>query len=302
MKKLIEPGSLSLISLFAIAGVGFAVAGIVYTPPAVEDEAFVEEEAPQSSSCEAQMEQIVTALHAYHDKYESFPPAFVADTEGKPLHSWRVLILPFIDKQELYDAYKFDQAWDGPDNKQLLGRMPEVFRCADDEMLGPTTTSYAAIIGDHTAWHGAKATKRQKMKDDPKYSIMLVQASQSEIPWMSPRDIEFSKMGLTFRSEKEQSISNAKGEGGLAAMLDGTVTTIAADIPKGELRNLLDVNDGLPKPPEEEKKTEASKTDSAKSDSAKTPVAKTTPGKTSEEKTTPTKNATTKTEVGKAKD
>src|SRR5271163_108233 len=52
-------------------------------------------EAARASQCFC-IKQIAVALHNYHDTYGSFPPAYVADETGKPMHSWRVLILPFL--------------------------------------------------------------------------------------------------------------------------------------------------------------------------------------------------------------
>ena len=43
------------------------------------------------------MISIIVALHNYHDEHGSFPPAYVSDESGRPLYSWRVLILPYLD-------------------------------------------------------------------------------------------------------------------------------------------------------------------------------------------------------------
>ena len=59
------------------------------------------------------------AVANYHETYGCFPPAYVADRDGKPMHSWRVLILPFLEQRELYNAYNFAEPWDGPNNRKL---------------------------------------------------------------------------------------------------------------------------------------------------------------------------------------
>lgn len=289
MNKLGETLSLICVCICAIVGVGFVGAGFMYEPPIEEAEVVEETEPDVPDSCDEQLKQIVKALHAYHDEYETFPPAFVADAEGKPMHSWRVLILPQLGEQELYDAYKFDQPWDGPDNSQLLERRPAVYLCPEEDFAGTSTTSYAAVVGETSAWRGSEPTKRTKMKDDPAQSILLVQATQSEFPWLSPKDIEFEKLGITFtsREKKEQSVTNAKGEGGLAVTLDGTVLTIAADISRGALRNLLDVNDGLPRPKEvEETKTGKSDAKTGKTDAKTDAKSDKTDAKTEAKKAT----------------
>ena len=61
------------------------------------------------------------ALQAYHQANGCFPPAYIADKNGKPMHSWRVLILPYLDYDDLYKAYDFSEPWDGPKNKTAAG-------------------------------------------------------------------------------------------------------------------------------------------------------------------------------------
>ena len=36
------------------------------------------------------------------------------------MHSWRVLLLPYLDRSDLYKAYDFTEPWDGPNNRKLL--------------------------------------------------------------------------------------------------------------------------------------------------------------------------------------
>ena len=60
--------------------------------------------------CKSNMKRIALAFHDYHDRYSSFPPAFLADTNGRPMHSWRVLLLPFLGCQDLYDPIPIRRA------------------------------------------------------------------------------------------------------------------------------------------------------------------------------------------------
>jgi hypothetical protein len=65
--------------------------------------------------------QIMIAFHCYIDEHEKFPPLYTVDKNGKPLHSWRVLILPYLDQEErdLYKSIRLDEPWDSEYNKQF---------------------------------------------------------------------------------------------------------------------------------------------------------------------------------------
>src|SRR4051794_3818491 len=84
-------------------------------------------EAARRSQCVNNLKQIGLAMHNYNSAYDVFPPAVITDPDGKPLLSWRVLLLPFLDEQALYEQFKLDEPWDSPNNKPLLSRMPKVF-------------------------------------------------------------------------------------------------------------------------------------------------------------------------------
>src|SRR5438552_18335675 len=86
-------------------------------------------ESVRRSLCKCNLKQVGLALHNYREEFGCFPPAYVADRAGRPMHSWRVLILPFIDQADLYSKYNFDEPWDGPNNIKLLDEMPRLYKC-----------------------------------------------------------------------------------------------------------------------------------------------------------------------------
>src|SRR5687767_15769954 len=74
-------------------------------------------EAARRMQCGNHLKQIAIALHNYHDVYHCLPPAYTVDAAGKPLHSWRTLILPFSEQKALYDQIDLTKPWDDPANK-----------------------------------------------------------------------------------------------------------------------------------------------------------------------------------------
>src|SRR5579884_2012324 len=85
------------------------------------------QEASARISSQNNLKQLGLAFHNYNSAYNRMPPAVVYDKDGKPLYSWRVLVLPFVEQDNLYKQFKLDEPWDSPTNKRLLTPMPKVF-------------------------------------------------------------------------------------------------------------------------------------------------------------------------------
>ena len=149
--------------------------------------------------CQNNLKQIALALLNYHQANGCFPPAYIADKNGKPMHSWRVLILPYMEMNALYNAYDFTEPWDGPKNKKLLATALQGYVCPSDPNAyapGATQTSYVAVVGRNAAWAGEKSRKLGPV-DFPggaSNTIMVVEVANSGIPWMEPRDLSLDAL------------------------------------------------------------------------------------------------------------
>jgi hypothetical protein len=98
------------------------------------------------------LKEIALAFHNYHATYKSLPPATVYGPDGKPWHSWRVLILPFLGHRDLYEEYDHSVPWDDPKNASVLEKMPQVYRDPLSDDAADTRTRYLAIAGAGTAF------------------------------------------------------------------------------------------------------------------------------------------------------
>ncbi len=103
-------------------------------------------EAARRAQCTNNIKQIMLAMHNYHSANNAFPRDFT-DKDGKPLLSWRVAILPYIERAELYNKFNLDEPWDSPHNKELLKEMPPSFRCPSLAKPEPFTTTYRGLVG-----------------------------------------------------------------------------------------------------------------------------------------------------------
>lgn len=129
------------------------------------------DEVSHRHACRENLKRLGIAFHAYHDRYHSFPPTYILDANGKPMHSWRVLLLPFLGRQDLYDQYHFDEPWDGPRNRRLAARIPDVYHCPGDSSANREHTSYVGVVSRYTAWVGAQTPTRGNWRSSLKRRI-----------------------------------------------------------------------------------------------------------------------------------
>ncbi|MBX9583773.1 MAG: DUF1559 domain-containing protein [Gemmataceae bacterium] len=137
------------------------------------------------------LKQIALAMHGYADTYGAFPPAAVVDKEGRPLLSWRVLILPYIEQDNLYKQFKLDEPWDGPNNKKLLAKMPKVYAMPEKAAPDATTTYYRVFTGRGAAFDLLQGVKLPAGFPDGTSNTLLVATAAEAVPWSKPDELPF---------------------------------------------------------------------------------------------------------------
>lgn len=210
-------------------------------------------EAARRSQCCNNLKQITLALHNYYDRYGSFPPAYVADEDGQPMHSWRVLILPFVEREDLYRQYRFDEPWNGPNNSRLASARISTYYCPEqDDARASGCTSYLALVGPEAAWPGATASRMEDIRDGMSDTLLVVEVAHSGIHWMEPRDLEVSSMALSVNPTSGAGISSLhctsdwrpKRLGANAAFADGHVRFLPTGAREKTIRALVTAASG----------------------------------------------------------
>jgi hypothetical protein len=158
-------------------------------------------EASRRGACMNNLKQLSLALLNYYQANGCFPPAYIADKNGKPMHSWRVLILPYLGQTDLYKTYDFTEPWDGANNKKLLSACPREYQCPNNHNVyapGATQTDFVAVVGPNAAWTGEKPMKLDSLDFAGRTSntAMLIEADNSGIQWTEPRDLVLNKLGI----------------------------------------------------------------------------------------------------------
>ena len=151
-----------------------------------------------------------------------------------------MLILPYIDELDLYNEYKFDEPWDGPNNRKLASRMPRVFAFSGDYVPGNTTTNYLAVAGAETVWPGSQGLPSGAVKDEAGNTILIVENRGAGVHWMEPRDLFIADMDFTLNSTNGIS---SKYVDPAVATVNGTVFRLTPDITPQALRAMLSIKD-----------------------------------------------------------
>ena len=112
-------------------------------------------EAARRTQCANNLKLIGLGMFSHRTARQSFPDAAIKSKDGKPLLSWRVAILPYIDQKPLYDKFKLDEPWDSPTNKALIELIPLAYVCPGGELQKGKTT-YRLISSGKSAYKDGK--------------------------------------------------------------------------------------------------------------------------------------------------
>jgi RNA polymerase sigma factor (sigma-70 family) len=188
------------------------------------------------------LKQLAIVMQTYSDANGRFPAAAVFDKDGKPLLSWRVLMLPYLEQEALYKEFHLDEAWDSDHNKKLLEKMPPLFAGGDEQALKSHETYYQGFVGKGAAFDGTKGLRfPADFPDGTSNTILLVEAKKV-VPWTKPEDIPFDAGKLLPR------VGGLDKDGFLAALCDGSVRFIPRTIKEDDLRTWIIRNSGKTRP------------------------------------------------------
>ena len=178
-----------------------------------------------------------------------FPPAYLTDDEGRPIHSWRVLILPNFEQQELYDKYDFSEPWDGPNNIKLLDQMPPSFSC-DKSNFENGLTSFKLIVDKGGPFEGGKEIGYVDITDGASSTFAVVEDLANPVPWTKPEDLTIEQAVTLLSSKRVADISrmrigsfNSTFYGPAVSLLDGSTHFVGWENDPDVIQNFCTRND-----------------------------------------------------------
>jgi hypothetical protein len=185
------------------------------------------------------LKQIALAFHNHNDAFAHMPPAALCDPKGKPLLSWRVAILPFVEEEALYKQFKLDEPWDSDNNKKLLDKMPKLYALPGVKIKGQGFTAYQVFVGKDALFDGDRKPRiPASIPDGTSNTILVVEAAET-VPWTKPADVPFGD------KDPRSQIGGWYGHVVNVALCDGSVRSInLKKISKETLRNAIMPADG----------------------------------------------------------
>jgi RNA polymerase sigma factor (sigma-70 family) len=164
---------------------------------------------------------IMLAFHNFHSVNGHFPPKAILGADGEPKLSWRVVLLPFLDQQALFQEFHLDESWESPHNKALIARMPEVFTTPSSP-AGDGTTRIRVFEGPGTLFDGSRGMKFADMTDGTSNTVTIV-TGREPVPWTRPGDLPYAQ------GKPLPALDDSDEMGVLVGITDGS----ARYVPKG---------------------------------------------------------------------
>jgi hypothetical protein len=234
--------------------VGVAVVGVLCSLVAAVNTA---REAAREAQCRNNLKQIGLALANYQSSNLCLPPAITTDAQGRPMHSWRVLMRPYYDATAFYNAYNMCFPWNAPSHTTLVNMGFRYGLCpSDTRPTPPHRTDYMAVTGPGTAFPGPnrvadlntmiREAHRQGRSQLP---ILLIEVVRDSGHWMQPGDIDINTLSATpSRPGRAVPGSGHGSHGTHAVLLDGSVITLPRNLTPAQLRAMCTLSPEDPSP------------------------------------------------------
>jgi hypothetical protein len=171
----------------AAAGITHQIGWLLTSPEPLIDNSFRDVAARLQSS--NNLRYMALAMLEYHDRQGALPTSAAYDREGRPLLSWRVLVLPYLEEETLYSEFRLDEPWDSPHNLRLLVRIPKVYVHPVGRKTALGYTHYQVFVGKGAAFEGRRGLHiPADFPDGAGNTILIVEAAEA-VPWTKPADL-----------------------------------------------------------------------------------------------------------------
>jgi hypothetical protein len=211
--------------LVTVAVLGYALCG-----PLMLSGWVAGRKAEHGLECARRLNLLAAGLRRYAETYQQLPPSVVTDAAGRPLHSWRVLLLPFVGEEPLYAEFGLDEPWNAPANRRLREQRPDVFACDELAWDDAASTQFVAVVDERSYFPPGKSVLPGEMHGVGAQGLVLLEVGPDRrIPWTSPQDVSVEELASLVDG------ASSHGERLQAVAADGTVVEVRPEIgPDGQ--------------------------------------------------------------------
>ncbi len=206
--------------------------------------------AARRTSCLNNIRQIVLAMHNYEFVHKTLPPAIELSDQGEPWHSWRLELTSYLDEANLFDRYRKDETWNGPNNVKMNDKLPWAYSCPANKTN--TNTPYKLVTGPRTAFEVGNPLSIAGNHDAPFSVIVLIEDVAHPVPWLKPEDLSVEEAIAILSSTSRENCAHCietryqtRLLGNIVGMLDGTARFIPLGADPEVIRQAIDPHDGI---------------------------------------------------------
>lgn len=208
----------------------------------------VSRELPRRTQCQNNIKQIALAMHNYESRHKRLPPAFTVDENGRPLHSWRALLLPYLDAQDVFDKIDFSKPWDDPANAEARKAQIPHFVCPSLKgKLPDGHCVYQVVMAADGCFRGNEPIRLGDLKDGVSETLLVIEVRLDQAThWMSPGSIEEAEalVGTPAPKVGERRTRLQHSGGFNVALADGSVMFVPETVTRSNLRAMISIAAG----------------------------------------------------------
>jgi hypothetical protein len=180
----------------------------------------------------SQMRQIVLAMQQHELARGNLPARAIVGADGKPLLSWRVALLPYMEQQELYEQFHLNEPWDSPHNQRLVAKIPSLYQNPNRPHDGKTV--FLLPTGNGTLFEGNDGPLLGRIPDGLANTLVLIEADDDRaVVWTRPADWEYTP------ARPQSGLGHLRPNGFNVVFADGRAKFIPTSMSDNSLRAIL---------------------------------------------------------------
>ena len=207
------------------------------------------------------LKTLASAMQQYHDDYGRLPPPVVYDSNGKPIQSWRALLIPYLEGkgssaakssaqgrlgympgQTSMAGYRLDESWDSNHNSQYHSVNFPAFQLPGEGLTASLNhTGFMVIVGVDSLFVDNNLGKPlQSATDGLSSTLLIVQVEESGVHWLEPVDLDASKMSYVINGEfPGTGLSDEANTGAWVLTADGEPKFLPNSTSSSQLRGMV---------------------------------------------------------------